>query len=118
MKEKISYYKELAKNVIQQKNKHLRKIEEINDVLFANKLSMPNLMSHKKLIQDLLNIINEKRDTIYLLQSENEILNKELNFWVYDFEKLKLDNTIRQQMKDLNTAKMVNNVSDEMSHKK
>ena len=79
---------------------------------------MQNLMAHKKLIQDLLNIVNEKRDTIYLLQSENEILSKELNFWVYDFEKLKLDNTIRQQLKDLNTQKMANNVSDEMSHKK
>jgi hypothetical protein len=118
MKEKISYYKELAKNVIQQKNKHLAKIEMINDVLFANKLSMTNLMAHKKLIQDLLNIINEKRDTIYLLQSDNEILTKELNFWIYDFEKLKLDNSIRNQIKDLNTEKMANNVNDEMSHKK
>jgi hypothetical protein len=118
MKDKISYYKELAKNVIQQKNKHLAKIEAINDCLFANKLSKENLMAHKKLIQDLLYVINEKRDHIYLLQSDIETLTKEINFWVYDFDKLKLDNVIRQQLKDLNIDKMVKNVMDEMSHKK
>ncbi len=117
MKEKIHYYKELAKTVIQQKNKHLAKIEAINDCLFANKLSMQNLQNHKNLIKDLLNVVNEKRDQIYLLMSENEILTKELNFWVYDFDKLKLDNDIREKMKELNIPKMVQNVNDEMSHK-
>lgn len=117
MKEKIHYYKELAKTVIQQKNKHLAKIEAINDCLFANKLSTKNLQDHKNLIKDLLNVVNEKRDQIYLLMSENEILLKELNFWVHDFERLKLDDSIREKMKELNIAKMVQNVNDEMSHK-
>lgn len=117
MKEKINYYKELAKTVIQQKNKHLAKIEAINDCLFANKLSMQNLQDHKKLIQDLLNVINEKRDQIYLLTSENEILTKELSFWLYDFDKLKLDNDIRNKLKELNMQKLMQNVNDEMSHK-
>lgn len=117
MKEKIYYYKELAKTVIQQKNKHLAKIETINDCLFANKLSVENLQRHKNLIKDLLNVVNEKRDQIYLLTSENEILIKEMNFWVHDFEKLKLDNGIRDKLKELNLNKMVQNVNDEMSHK-
>ena len=118
MKEKILYYKELAKTIIQQKNKHLDKIETINDVLFANKLSNQNLQDHKKLIQDLLYIINEKRDQIYLLTSENEILNKELNFWIYDFEKLKLDVKTREKVKELNINRITANVFDELSHKK
>jgi len=117
MKEKIHYYKELAKTVIQQKNKHIGKLETINDVLFSNKVSIENLQNHKNLIKDLLNVINEKRDQIYLLTSENEILNKELSFWVYDFENLKLDNSIREKLKELNMPKMVQNVNDEMSHK-
>jgi len=117
MKEKIHYYKELAKTVIEQKNKHISKIEAINDCLFANKLSVENLQRHKNLIKELLNVVNEKRDQIYLLTSENEILNKELNFWVFDFEKLKLDNGIREKLKELNMPKMVQNVTDEMSHK-
>ena len=39
MKDKISYYKDLCKTIIQHKNMHIEKIEEINDVLFTNKLS-------------------------------------------------------------------------------
>lgn len=117
MKEKISYYKELAKAVIQQKNKHISKIEDINDCLFSNKMSIENLQRHKNLIKELLNVVNEKRDQIYLLTSENEILTKELSFWVHDFEKLKLDNGIRERLKELNMQKMVQNVNDEMSHK-
>jgi len=117
MKDKIHYYKELAKTVIQQKNKHLNKIEAINDCLFANKLSMKNLQDHKNLIKDLLNIINEKRDQIYLLMSDNEILTREVNFFVHDFDKLKLDENMRERLKELNVQKMVFNVNEEMSHK-
>jgi hypothetical protein len=117
MKEKILYYTELAKAVNQQKNKHLTKIEAINDCLFANKLSLENLQKHKTLIKDLLNVINEKRDQIYLLTSENEILTKELKFWVHDFEKLKLDNSIRERLKEMDIKKTVYNVNEEMSHK-
>lgn len=117
MKDKIHYYKELAKTVIQQKNKHLNKIEAINDCLFANQLSKKNLQDHKNLIKDLLNIINEKRDQIYLLKSDIEILTREVNFFVHDFDKLKLDENIREKLKEINVQKMVFNVNEEMSHK-
>ena len=117
MKEKISYYKELAKSLIDQKNKHLPNIEEINEVLLTNKITKPNLENHKKLVYELLNYINQKKEQNYLLTSENEIMSKELNFWVYDFDKLKLDNTIREKLKELNLENMVHNVNDEMSHK-
>ncbi len=117
MKEKVNYFKELSKTVIQQNNKHLQKIEKINDILFANKLSMQNLQDHKLLINDLLNVINEKRDQIYLLTSEKEIIEKELNFWIYDFDKLKYNQRFREKVKELNVQHIVKNVSEEMSHK-
>ena len=90
VKQKITYYKELCKTIIQQNNKHITKIENINDVLFANQVSKDNLDLHKKLISELLAVVNEKRDQIYLITAEKEIMQKELNFWVSDFEKLKL----------------------------
>lgn len=117
MKEKINYFKELTKTVIQQKNKHLRKIEKINDILFANKVSYENLQDHKVLIQDLLNVVNEKRDEIYLLTSEKEIMEKELKFWIHDFDKIKINNRLREKVKELNVEQIVKNISEEMSHK-
>ena len=40
LQEKIRYYKDLFKIIIQQKNKHIDKIEDINDVLFSNKITL------------------------------------------------------------------------------
>jgi hypothetical protein len=42
MKEKVKYYKELCKTIMQMKNQQIDKIEEINDILFTNKLSKGN----------------------------------------------------------------------------
>lgn len=117
MKEKINYFKELSKTVIQQKNKHLSKIEKINDVLFANRVTFQNLQDHKVLIQELLNVVNEKRDQIYLLTSEKEILEKEMKFWFHDIDIIKSNKRIREKFKELDLPKMVKCVKDEMSHK-
>jgi hypothetical protein len=95
MKSKISYYKDLCKMIIQQKNVHIEKIETINDTLFANKLTKENLQDHKKLIHNLLGIVNEKREEIYLMQSQIEILEKEIKFWLYDFDSIKINAEIR-----------------------
>ena len=88
MNTKIKYYKDLCKRVIQQKNKHL-KVESINDILFSNKLTLENLMSHKKLIEDLLAIMNEKREEIYMLNTNLEIVEKEIRLWIYDYDLIK-----------------------------
>ena len=117
-KNKIKYYKELAKLIIQQKNKHLDKIERISDVLSQNYLTKQNLNEHKNLIYDLLNIINEKRDEIYLLQSNNQILEKELNFWIYDYDYIKHDNELRNKIKNFDINKVIHNIKEEMFHKK
>jgi hypothetical protein len=42
MKDKIRYYKELCKTIMQMKNNQIDKIEEINDILFTNKLTKGN----------------------------------------------------------------------------
>ena len=39
MTEKVKFYKELCKTVIQQSTTHLEKVEVINEVLFSNKLT-------------------------------------------------------------------------------
>lgn len=118
MKNKINYFKELCKTIIQQKNKHLSKVEKINDTLFAKRVSEENLENHKQLIHELLNVINEKRDQIYLLTSEKEILENELKFWVFDFDKIKFAPEIKDKIKQINMEKLVKNVYDEFSHKK
>jgi hypothetical protein len=118
MKEKVKYYKDLCKTVIHQKNKYLDRIELINDILFSNKVTFENLQDHKKLIQDLLGIINEKREEIYLLKSKSEIFEKELNFWVYDFDTIKLNKQIREEFAKCKTDVMSKNVDEEMKHKK
>ena len=54
-----------------------------------------NLNNHKKLIKDLLNIINEKREEIYILESSIKTYEKELNFWVYDIDIIKVNVELR-----------------------
>lgn len=102
MKDKIKYYKELCKTIMQMKNHQIEKIEEINDILFNNKLSkgkqlyyIDNLNNHKNLIQSLLKLNSEKREEIYLITSQKDILEKELNLWIYDYNKIKVNTEIR-----------------------
>ena len=95
MREKIQNYKNLIKLIFQQKTKHIDKVEAINEVLFSQKLTNENLQLHKKLIQDLLSLINEKREELYLKQSELEILDKDIKFWIYDYDNLKINAEIR-----------------------
>jgi hypothetical protein len=116
-KNKVKYYKELCKLLIQQKNKHLDRIEDVAEVLAKNRVTQENLQLHKNMIHDLLKIINEKRDEIYLKQSKIEILEKEMNFWLHDFEFIKLDQTLRDKIKEIDVQKIAKNVKEELSHK-
>lgn len=116
-KDRISYYKNLCKLIIQHKNKHLDRVEKISDVLSQNRLSKENLEDHKNLIHDLLNCMNERRDTIYLLNSKIEILENELKFWIYDWDNLKLDPKFREKFKNFNFESVAKNVTEEMMHK-
>jgi len=76
------------------------------------------LKEHKDLINDLLQVINGKREQMYLLESRIEILEKEHNLWVYDIENIKLNKNIQKRLKDLNLEQMKRNIYDELAHKK
>ena len=43
----------------------------------------------------MLNIVNDKRNEIYLLQSTIETSERELKFWIYDFDYMKLNVELR-----------------------
>lgn len=116
--DKIKFYKDLCKLIVQQKHKHLDKIEEISDILLTQKVSFNNLNNHKKLIQDLLNIINEKREEIYVLNSDISILKRELKLFILDFDTLKLNEHSRKALKALDRKKIMKNVHEEMKYKK
>jgi len=93
--EKVAYYKEFCQQIFTITNSGLSSIEFINDVLHKFTLSEKNLNDHKTIIKDLLSNINSRKEEIYVYQSENEILKKELNFWVYDFEHIKNSLVVR-----------------------
>lgn len=120
--EKVMFYKDLCKLILQQKHRHIENIDYITDILVSQRISSNNLNNHKKLIKDMLQLINEKREEIYLLNSDKEMLQKELNLYLFDFERLKLDKDVRARMKDFNiTNKKTNilkNIKEELKHKK
>ena len=117
IKEKIWYYKDLCKILIENKNNDTTKIDKINDILFSRKLSEENLNDHKTLIYNLIGLLNEKRDNTYILKTEIEIMNKELNFFIHGFEKIKLDAKIREKIREVDVHQVVTNINEEMSHK-
>jgi len=92
---KIEFYKELCKTILSQEQDTLSDIDIINDVLFSNVRTEKNLSDHKDLIRKLLKMVQDKSDEIYLLTSEIEILQKELRYWIFDYEALKHNKVIR-----------------------
>jgi len=98
--DKILYYRELCKNILSSKFKDDFHIEQINDILFTNVLTSENLKNHKSLINSILKVNQENINEIYLLKSENDMLRKELKFWIYDYENIKKDQVFRVRMND------------------
>ncbi len=118
LREKTIYYKELCKIIIQQKNEHVKKVEDISEVLLSQATTKENLDNHKKLINELLLVNNEKRDKIYLLKKDISVLTSELRLWVYDYENVKLNKTIYESLKSLKIEDVVKNVKEELKYKK
>lgn len=119
IKQKISYYKDLCKTLVANKStgESNKILDQINDILFSKKVSEENLNEHKNLIYNLISLLNEKRDYTYLLKTDIQIMQKELNFFIYGFDKIKLDDKIREKFKEVDVQQLVANVSEEMSHK-
>jgi hypothetical protein len=119
LKQKINYYKEFCKNILQSKNKDSSFFDSnfINEVIFSHNLDNENLNNHKKLVQQLIQVTNEKRDEIFLLKTKKKILKDELRLWVYDYETLKLNKSLREKINEINLQDIIQNVNDEMFHK-
>lgn len=118
IKEKVEYYKDLCKTVLEHKEKKEEsKLEKLNDILFQRVCTKENLNDHKTIIYNLIDLLKEKRDEIYLHRSEIDIMKKELNLFVHGFDMLKLDNSIRDKIKEIDWQKLYTNISKELSHK-
>jgi hypothetical protein len=118
LKEKASYYRELCKIIIQQKNEHVKKVEDISEVLLSQAITKENLENHKKLINELLLVNNEKRDKIYLLKKDISVLTNELQLWIYDYENVKLNKNVYDSLKNLKIENIIKNVNEELKYKK
>jgi RNA polymerase-interacting CarD/CdnL/TRCF family regulator len=117
--EKISYYRELCKMIVVLDDKQaLHNIDTINKVIFSTKLTESNLTNHKQVIRDLIKINSDKRNEIYALNTEKQILEKEINFWVYEYHTIRYNPSYREQLEKLNLDQIKKNLDIEFSHKK
>jgi hypothetical protein len=117
IKQKLEYYKDLCKTVLQNKDKKENILEKLNEILFQNNLTEKNLQKHKSIIYNFIELINEKRDEIYLSKSEIDISKRELNLFVHGFDLIKLDKDIREKIREIDWKELYNNISKELSHK-
>ena len=113
MKDKINFYKDFTKFHMQENNKELINIKQISEMMLSNKTTEENLKNHKEIINQLLNEIYSKKNQIYLLNSKTEILDKELNFWMYGIDKIKIDEKIRKKFNEFDSEKVIQNLNEE-----
>jgi len=116
--EKIEYYREFCMRIIAMKSTDISSIEKIQDVMLSHKLTKESLEAHKHIIAQLLNEINSKKEQIYLFTSENEILKKELRFFLWDYESLKLSKEFRENMKNIQINKIIETIQSELGERK
>lgn len=104
--------------IIQNKDNNINLLQKLNDVLVSTKMTEENLNEHKLMIQTLLNVINKKREEIFIMNSKVEIAEKELKFWIYDFDKLKTNKKIREELAKIQVDKLKHNLNEELKHKR
>ena len=117
IKEKVEYYRDLCKTVLDSKEKKATLLEKLNEILFQKNLTDQNLNNHKTLIHNFIDLLKEKRDDIYLRKADVEIMTKELNLFVHGFDMLKLDKNIRDKIREIDWKELYNNIKKELSHK-
>lgn len=104
--------------IIQSKESNIEILEKLNETLVSTKMTEENLKNHKLLIHSLVNIINTKREEIFIMNSKVEIMEKELNFWIYGFEKIKANKRLRDDIKKIQVEKLRKNLEEELKHKR
>ena len=92
--DKIDFYRDLCKTLVS-RNPKIPSLETINNILFAKNVSLENLNNHKQLIENVLFLVKEKTEEVYLLTSEIEILNKELQYWIFDYKNVRHSKELR-----------------------
>jgi hypothetical protein len=118
---KIKYYRDLCKILISTESgptNELKILENLNDVLFCNDTTLKNLDNHKEIIKELINIINQKREEIILVKNEVEIIEKEFKFWIHDFENIKSNTKLREDVLKINMENLRKNLDEELKHKR
>ncbi len=103
--------------IIQTKEKNTEFLEKINSILISSKITEENLNNHKNLIQSLLIVINEKREEIIKMNCKVESAEKELKFWIYDFDNIKENKKIREDISKIQVDILSNNINQELKHK-
>ena len=116
-KEKMKYFKNLTKAILQSKNSQVFNINHINEVLLSLRVTSENLEQHKEAIRFLLDMNNEKRRNIYELKTQIQIQDKEINFWIVDYPLIKNDLKIRDKIEKLNFLEIEKEVTKEISDK-
>ena len=117
---KIKYYKDLCKIVISKESsesKDINILEKLNNILFSNRVTPENLINHKEIIKELINLINQKRGEVFLMKTEVEIMEKEMTFWICDFATLKTNEKIREEILKVNVGLIRKNLDEELKHK-
>lgn len=117
---KIKYYKDLCKIIISKEKgpkNDLKVLEKLNDVLFSSNLTLENLNVHKDIIKELISINNQKREEIFTIKTEKDIMEKELKFWIYDFDNIKSNNRLREEMSRISSFNIRRSLDEELKHK-
>lgn len=115
---KIEFFEDLCKaSFVKDNNSLLSELPNITDLLFDNSLSVKSLEKHKSVIKQLITINTNKQNEIYLLKTDNTIKENELNLFIHDYPKLKLNKTIREKLKELNNESIVKDIKYEMENR-
>jgi hypothetical protein len=103
---------------VQNKDSDVSFLQKLNEVLVSTKMTQENLNNHKLMIQTLINVTNKIREEIFIMNSKVEIAEKELKFWIYDFDKIKTNKKIREELAKVHVDKLRNNLNEELKHKR
>jgi len=119
LNKKIHYHKRFLDFILNEKDcVYFEDVDKINDVMSSQRVSQKTLTDHKTIVKTLFKHLNAQREQIYVLQSEVEIRDKELNTWIYDWQKLRRNPNFRRKLETLDISGIISEVHTEMSHKK
>lgn len=100
------------------KQNNVISINEIEKIFSTNLTQTEKLNMMMTIFKRLTIQINQQRERIYILKSENEIKDKLLNIWIYGWDKLKLVSNIKTKLSSINIKDLNLKLSNEINHKR